>query len=428
MTNLTFGRTLTKVSRSTRVTLLAIALSAGLAIGAATSVASAPEPPATVAGEELPSGLDEVQIKAYMADFPVDRDVAIDNLALMTSASQTMEAVAEAAGAGLSAVRLLHAPRLSIRVVVTSKTDMARLQQALESSPVPYAVEENARFSEDQATGIVSKHTQSWVDKYPVIVGIDTDAASGVVTLDLHGVTEDEAARIVRDLSESSDLGGLNLRSRLIPEKSVASDGRRGGLDMSTTTGSICTLGFSVRTTDGGPWGVATAGHCSNPLRWRWFGDPTWYAATWQDEVRSLNADVQWHTIGPTPLAVYHGPSTTDTYPVDGTMDRSAMLGLYTCHRGQATGWSCGTVVSITYQPTYSGACPSTCLPEWPRAEGATLECYPGDSGGPFAHGFTAQGFYKGQASSGTTAADCDWAIFTPARKVQLMGMSILTQ
>lgn len=98
--------------------------------------------------------------------------------------------------------------------------------------------------------------------------------------------------------------------------------------------------------------------------------------------------------------------------PVQGVASRAAADDDFVCHRGFTTEYSCGQVTSISYLPTYTDAClGATCAATWLRVEGPGLKCYPGDSGGPVFLDFTAYGFYKGQNSAGTSAADCDFAI-----------------
>jgi hypothetical protein len=83
---------------------------------------------------------------------------------------------------------------------------------------------------------------------------------------------------------------------------------------------------------------------------------------------------------------------------------------------------------SLVYQPTYAGACPgTTCSAVWIKVGGSSLECYGGDSGGPWFNAGTAYGIYKGQASSGTTAAACDFAFYMGINYVSGLGVSLMT-
>jgi hypothetical protein len=92
------------------------------------------------------------------------------------------------------------------------------------------------------------------------------------------------------------------------------------------------------------------------------------------------------------------------------------VVGGFVCHRGKTTGYSCGTIVSKTFQPTWANACFGvTCASVWIRVQGANLKCYPGDSGGPWFLNNTAYGIYKGQSSSGPAVGNCNWAVYSAA-------------
>lgn len=84
------------------------------------------------------------------------------------------------------------------------------------------------------------------------------------------------------------------------------------------------------------------------------------------------------------------------------------------CHRGTATGYSCGLVSVTNYQPTYSGACGTqTCSAVWVQVAGAAdTACYGGDSGGPVFASQTAFGLMKGASFSGSAKGQCNWFIY----------------
>lgn len=155
------------------------------------------------------------------------------------------------------------------------------------------------------------------------------------------------------------------------------------------------------------------------------FGDSTWYQMYFVEESRTQKRDVQWHTSTQEELPRFFAQYTTESRPVTGTANRSEMDGSYTCHRGKATGYSCGTVSTIYYKPTYSNACPGDCDATWIKVSGPDLECYPGDSGGPWFFSTTAYGIYKGQASSGTSAADCDYAFFMAIGYIDALNVHV---
>lgn len=190
---------------------------------------------------------------------------------------------------------------------------------------------------------------------------------------------------------------------------------------------SSCTAGFNVIVN--GVRGMTTAGHCSSSQSYRAFGSTTWVGTTYRSQAWNRLADVQWHSLVATPGTLFHGQSTTTTTTLVGRQLRTVQGGNWACHRGKTTGYSCGTVVQINYQPTYSGACNGqTCAATFMVVQSSSLKCYLGDSGGPVFSGGYAYGWYKGQSSSGTTAADCNSMHYMAVDYLsQISGATLLT-
>lgn len=91
------------------------------------------------------------------------------------------------------------------------------------------------------------------------------------------------------------------------------------------------------------------------------------------------------------------------------------MVGQAVCHRGDATGFSCGVVADKAVRLNYTDACPGTvCAKVWVEVVPGdlNLRCANGDSGGPVGSNTTAYGFYKGQASAGPGGGQCESAYY----------------
>jgi hypothetical protein len=146
-----------------------------------------------------------------------------------------------------------------------------------------------------------------------------------------------------------------------------------GGLPIST-----CTTGFTVRNS-AGTRGVSTAGHCGNSQTL------SGYALTFRGEAYSGSYDVQWHNASghtyPNTIKVGSG-----TRSITGTRSRTSQtVGSQVCKQGKTTGYTCGTISTISY--CASGAC------TWVRVAGnGTNLSEGGDSGGPWFSGNTAYG------------------------------------
>jgi hypothetical protein len=146
-----------------------------------------------------------------------------------------------------------------------------------------------------------------------------------------------------------------------------------GGLPIST-----CTTGFTVRNS-AGTRGVSTAGHCGNSQTL------SGYALTFRGEAYSGSYDVQWHNASghtyPNTIKVGSG-----TRSITGTRSRTSQtVGSQVCKQGKTTGYTCGTISTISY--CASGAC------TWVRVAGNGVNLSEGgDSGGPWFSGNTAYG------------------------------------
>lgn len=69
---------------------------------------------------------------------------------------------------------------------------------------------------------------------------------------------------------------------------------------------------------------------------------------------------------------------------------------------------------------------PSTCSSVWIKVSGPNLECNGGDSGGPWFNGSIAYGIYKGQSSTGSTAAACNYAFYMAINYITGMNVTVL--
>ncbi|HEX5869528.1 MAG TPA: S1 family peptidase, partial [Longimicrobium sp.] len=139
-----------------------------------------------------------------------------------------------------------------------------------------------------------------------------------------------------------------------------------------------CTSGFTVRNS-AGTRGVSTAGHCGNSQT---LGG---VALTFRGEAYSGSYDVQWHNASghtyPNTIKV-----STGTRAITATRSRTSQtVGSQVCKQGRTTGYTCGTISTISY--CASGAC------TWVRVAGNGVNLSEGgDSGGPWFSGNTAYG------------------------------------
>ncbi len=238
----------------------------------------------------------------------------------------------------------------------------------------------------------------------------------------------------------------------------------------------LCTAGFAVYQPARPPlrrearYGVLTSGHCSPDKPEK--GEQTTTATfskyngielplvtEWPD-----NLDVQWHSV-PTGHDIrltnrYMCKTRTRNRTFATTCEvRSAvadddiqftaddMMGDYVCHDGHVTGYSCGTITDISFDPDGIGTnCSNdnkSCGPDYVRVEGPAVCTAKGDSGGPWVKGSVAYGIHRAgskylsrDASTGQcmfdikqipNAHESAFAIFLPIEKaLSKLGLRLL--
>lgn len=187
-----------------------------------------------------------------------------------------------------------------------------------------------------------------------------------------------------------------------------------GGLDIGS-----CSSGFAVK--KGSTYGVTTAGHCTGSMSYGGSG------LTFQAEkyVHQGKHDIEWHSKA--------GSHTIRNWVTDGTNDATTyyrtitsvqtsagfVTGQWVCKWGQTTRYNCGTVTSVTYDPSY----PNVQLYDFGLVERSGVDLSePGDSGGPVYAENQAVGTISGQSGNRL--------IFYPAHRMAWstsIGVTILT-
>jgi hypothetical protein len=151
-------------------------------------------------------------------------------------------------------------------------------------------------------------------------------------------------------------------------------DNAYGGGKVDFSIGGPCTSGFSVRNWQ---WatGVTSAEHCTGAPVTFWDGASP-YSMTFVAGMLDPWRDVNWGTVNATAI-----PWINPGAWVTGRLIRSQQqINDYYCKYGITTGYSCGWLVSKTYQPSNCGS--QSCASTWMLVEGANRAG--GDSGGPW--------------------------------------------
>jgi len=354
---------------------------------------------------------------AYAKDFGISEDEAFDRLQRQQALQDTLLKVEEQLGENYAGAYIEHRPQLHGVVRVIQGSDLsAPVKGLLAESDTPIEVVEVQGRGVPALSRQLNEALPRLQELGGGLAGAEIDERTGEIVLFYQppdDASQDDgsaepyldARRRAQDAAEKM----LSAPVRFEEVDAPVGDGHtRGGANISG-----CTAGFVVRHPSTGTRGYITAGHCGNNQTYSEFGGVS-YATPFIDEIRDADQDVQWHTTPHIELPEFYASSTTNARPLTSRRTRSQQsVGGYVCHRGQTTGYSCGTIDSKTFAPTYNNACPgTTCSAVWVRVSGDNLKCFPGDSGGPWFLVYSAYGIYKGQSSSGSAAANCNWAFY----------------
>lgn len=353
----------------------------------------------------------------YATDFGISEDEAIGRLQQQQALQDTLLQVEEQLGENYAGAYIEHQPRLHgvVRVVQGSDLDAA-VKGLLAESDTPIEVVEVPGRGVPQLLRQLNEVLPQLQELGGGLAGAEIDERTGEIVLfyqPLEDAKQDDGSTKqtldARRRAQGAAKAILGAPVRIEVVDAPVGDGHtRGGANISG-----CTAGFVVRHPSTGTRGYITAGHCGNNQTYSEFGGVS-YAAPFIDEIRDADQDVQWHTTPHMELPKFYASSTTNARPLTSRRTRSQQsVGGYVCHRGQTTGYSCGTIASKTFAPTYNNACPgTTCSAVWVRVSGNNLKCFPGDSGGPWFLVYSAYGIYKGQSSSGSAASNCNFAFY----------------
>ncbi|MDP4505829.1 S1 family peptidase [Nonomuraea turcica] len=409
------------------LTALLLLLTGGLL--APVSAQAAPTVVDAAATDDEPDdgGLEDglaLDAESYAKDFGVTTEEARARLTAQNDYGRLVEEIEAAYPDTFAGSTLDHEGDFGLRVRFTGDKVPERAAEIAEGAPA-VTLEAGARYSIAEAEKIIES-TGTTLDTHGTVEGVYYDSANEKFVLDMVGaatsVRSEEAVtaalRATLPASLPEEIRSADIQ--LTPQS--AADGQRGGLPMTS-----CTSGFSVKNS-AGIKGILTAGHCGNTQQYHYYGSSTWLSTSFRSQARTSTTDVQWHT-RPSNVSYprFHASSTSSTRTLTGRVVRSGQNGDYVCHRGKTTGYSCGTVSTITYRPTWSNACNGvTCSATWIRVSGPSLKCYPGDSGGPWFNSTNAYGIYKGQSSSGTGTAGCNWAVYMAINYISNINVSLL--
>lgn len=327
-------------------------------------------------------------------------------LRLAPAVERLISEVKNRAGERFAGAWVEHEPSWQLHIALTDGAPVV-LDAVARATSVPVSVEYRAGPSEKALISEASR-LAAWATGSPGIDGVEADVRGPELVVYANDVGQTSVQR-------SAPISADGVAIRFVNSGTPAGDAAtvRGGVATSS-----CTSAFSV--TAGGIIGFATAGHCGSSQSWA--ATPTGSTSntsTYGGEIRSSNADIQYHRVSSphSATSAFFGGSATTATTRQGT--GTAFVGQGLCHRGKTTGYSCGNVTSTTFAPTWEGACPgTTCSASFVRVDGTTLSTSGGDSGGPWFSGGAAYGIHKGGGAG--------WCVYTPVARLSSLGVSLL--
>lgn len=350
--------------------------------------------------------------KAYAREYGVPELEAQKRLDLQGDAGNVLEQSRLEEAPGFAGLWLQHQPDFRLVIRTTGATD--QIKSRIGELRIPVTLETGARTSWSDLVAGASKAAQAIGPQFEM-AGAWADPKRAAVVLDIQPPFHDTSLMRAEESRLSTELGVSVVLNQL--SSRADDDVMRGG----NVVGG-CTSAFSIGTYSGS-YGFLTNAHCGDLY------STTSCALTfdftspscWRDHAYGASHDVQWRTVvGDYATAQFWDGSAYR--PVYTSYSWSAQqVGWYTCHYGQGSGYSCGTIASKTYQPTYPGACPGgPCNFDWMLVSGSSLACGAGDSGGPWFVAGSAYGVHKGSPGSS--------CVYMPIDRITAMSVFILTQ
>lgn len=320
-----------------------------------------PAAPSEARAESVVDGIQQ-DAAAYASTYGVSPQEGARRLQLQEAVDALNARLTEEQAATFAGLSIEHTPEFHVVARFTRKGEET-IRPYLSPALAEVVRVEPARFTLQQ----LERRLQASYDRVrragiPSAGGVDVRANRAEVHV-LRGRSAD-----ARGLLGAEDAAVVEVDH--LPKEEIA---MYGGLSIST-----CTTGFTV-VSSGGTRGVSTAGHCGNSQTL------SGIALTFRGESYSGSYDVQWHNAAgntyPNTIKV-----STSTRAITATRSRTSQtVGSQVCKQGKTTGYTCGTIATISY--CASGAC------TWVQVAGnGTNLSEGGDSGGPWFSGNTAYG------------------------------------
>jgi streptogrisin C len=315
-------------------------------------------------------------------------------------------------GGRVAGVYVEHNPEYKIFVRLKGNGAVSNRLLKFASGNIPVQFVSGASSSVEELNTALSQNLDAVKAIFPTLQGVGTDEKSGEAVVIVQA-TGSGVQDVMNKKSDLFKLMGHPVRIDVVAQAATDSDVRGGGTIVATINGP-CTSGFSVK--NGTTTGTTTSAHCEGVNAYLNPGGasiPLTYVTG--AEIKDADQDVEVHTSAYVERPEFYADSTATARVLTGKRLRSSTTnGNQACHRGNTTGYSCGTVNITNFTPTWANACGAvSCAAVWVQVFGdAQTACYPGDSGGPVFASQTAFGLLKGTSASGQAKGQCAWFVY----------------
>ena len=398
-------------------------LTVGVGGGALRAQEAPPTPPGLQQQDQVPRSQTAEEAIAkdaewYASSEGVSRGEAVRRLRMQRDAGAIIERLRNAHKDRLAGIVIDHKPVYRIRVRLTGNQAVEPRNEPAGGDQLPVAFETGAAVTLDALVASLRTNLPAVAKLIPDLGGMGTDESTGEIVVFVAAPGADAASAARAKFPEVQKLLGVPARIEITPARPTVGDVRGGSL-VQAASGAYCTSGFVVKNNTSGVTGVITSGHCENALTYynpNMTSIPLTMVAG--SEYLDQDQDVQVHTSAYVERPeFYYDDAKQYTRVLSGRrLKSSTAYNDNVCHRGERTGYSCGYVQQTNYAPWAPGdplLCgPYDCGPYFVRVTGASLKCYPGDSGGPWFASTVAFGIYVGQISSGTAVGQCTEAFY----------------
>lgn len=296
----------------------------------------------------------------------------------------------------LAGIAVEQRPVFGITVSLTGEVPVADRTITTDAGEVPVTFRTGAVATLDQLKAALVAHQADIRAAliHPPGMGIDQRSGELVVIAAAADLAVEDPVAMAARLGA---IAGVPVQVRSIERPGVNEAGIEGGGRLvgsvpGDTRHYLCTAGFTV--TDGVRTGIATAAHCPDTLSYLDADrreHPLAFVGQWGWGYQDVQINV---AAEPVAAAFYADTARSVSRPVEAQRGVAEMrAGDVVCHRGERTGYSCGTVELTDFAPA-GDLCGGACSPTWVTVAGAG--CHGGDSGSPVFVGTTAIGLLKG--------------------------------